>query len=89
MLGLFIVVDVMLKKIRICMFSVCIKENEYFDVVLCRFKCVCEKVGVLMELCCCEYYEKFIQECKCRKVVVVKCYLKCINCEDFKCKCLY
>lgn len=42
------------------MFNVKVKENELFDVVLCCFKCLCEKVGVLVEVCCREFYEKFI-----------------------------
>lgn len=45
-------------------------ENELFDVVLCCFKCFCEKVGIFFEVCCCEYYEKLIIVCKCVKVVV-------------------
>lgn len=64
-------------------------ENELFDVVLCCFKCFCEKAGVLVEVCCCEFYEKLIIECKCVKVFVVKCYVKKLVCENVCCICLY
>jgi hypothetical protein len=35
---------------RICMPSVRLKENEYFDAALRRFKRACEKAGILTEL---------------------------------------
>ena len=38
--------------------SVRVKENEYFDAALRRFKRACEKAGVLTELRRREYYEK-------------------------------
>ena len=47
--------------------SVRIKENEYFDAALRRFKRACEKAGVLTELRRREYYEKPTQERKRKK----------------------
>ena len=38
--------------------SVRIRENEYFDAALRRFKRACEKAGVLTELRRREFYEK-------------------------------
>ena len=38
--------------------SVRVKENEYFDAALRRFKRACEKAGILTELRRREYYEK-------------------------------
>lgn len=67
------------------MFIVKVRENELFDVVLCCFKCFCEKVGVFFEVCCCEFFEKLIWECKCKKVVVKKCYFKKLVCENVCC----
>lgn len=66
-----------------------VRENELFDVVFCCFKCLCEKVGIFLEVCCCEYYEKLIVECKCKKVVVVKCYMKKFFCDNVCCVKLY
>lgn len=60
------------------MIIICFKENELFEVVMCCFKCIIEKIGLLIELCACEFYEKLIVECKCKLVVVVKRYYKCI-----------
>lgn len=71
------------------MFNVKVCENELFEFVLCCFKCICEKVGVFVEICKCEFYEKLIQECKCKCVVVVKCYLCCLLCDIMCCICLY
>jgi ribosomal protein S21 len=47
--------------------SVRIKENEYFDAALRRFKRACEKAGVLTELRRREFYEKPTQERKRKK----------------------
>ena len=38
--------------------SVRVRENEYFDAALRRFKRACEKAGILTELRRREYYEK-------------------------------
>mgnify|MGYP006348066211 CR=1 FL=1 len=38
--------------------SVRVRENEYFDAALRRFKRACEKAGVLTELRRREYYDK-------------------------------
>ena len=38
--------------------SVRVKENEYFDAALRRFKRACEKAGILSELRGREFYEK-------------------------------
>ena len=38
--------------------SVRVRENEYFDAALRRFKRACEKAGVLTELRRREFYEK-------------------------------
>ena len=47
--------------------SVRVKENEYFDAALRRFKRACEKAGILTELRRREYYEKPTQERKRKK----------------------
>ncbi len=52
--------------------SVRIRENEYFDVALRRFKRACEKAGVLAELRRREFYEKPTQERKRKKAAAVK-----------------
>jgi len=44
--------------------SVRVRENEYFDAALRRFKRACEKAGVLAELRRREFYEKPTQERK-------------------------
>ena len=41
-----------------------IKENEYFDAAMRRFKRTCEKAGILAELRRREFYEKPTQERK-------------------------
>ena len=56
--------------------SVRVKENEYFDAALRRFKRACEKAGVLTELRRREYYEKPTQERKRKKAAAVKRHLK-------------
>ena len=56
--------------------SVRIKENEYFDAALRRFKRACEKAGVLTELRRREFYEKPTQERKRKKAAAVKRHLK-------------
>ena len=47
--------------------SVRVRENEYFDAALRRFKRACEKAGILTELRRREYYEKPTQERKRKK----------------------
>lgn len=56
--------------------SVRVKENEYFDAALRRFKRACEKAGVLTELRRREFYEKPTQERKRKKAAAVKRHLK-------------
>ena len=53
-----------------------IKENEYFDAAMRRFKRTCEKAGVLAELRRREFYEKPTQERKRKKAAAVKRHLK-------------
>ena len=52
--------------------SVRVRENEYFDAALRRFKRVCEKAGVLTELRKREFYEKPTQERKRKAAAAVK-----------------
>ena len=52
--------------------SVRVKENEYFDAALRRFKRACEKAGILTELRRREYYEKPTQERKRKAAAAVK-----------------
>ena len=52
--------------------SVRVKENEYFDAALRRFKRACEKAGVLTELRRREFYEKPTQERKRKAAAAVK-----------------
>ncbi len=56
--------------------SVRVRENEYFDAALRRFKRACEKAGILTELRRREYYEKPTQERKRRKAAAVKRHAK-------------
>jgi len=53
-----------------------IRENEYFDAALRRFKRACEKAGVLTELRRREFYEKPTQERKRKKAAAVKRHAK-------------
>jgi small subunit ribosomal protein S21 len=69
--------------------SVRIKENEYFDAALRRFKRACEKAGVLTELRRREYYEKPTQERKRKKAAAVKRHMKRLSREEAKRKRLY
>ena len=64
---------------RICMPSVRLKENEYSDAALRRFKRACEKAGILTELRRREFYEKPTQERKSKKAAAVKRHLKRIS----------
>lgn len=56
--------------------SVRVRENEYFDAALRRFKRACEKAGVLTELRRREFYEKPTQERKRKKAAAVKRHMK-------------
>jgi small subunit ribosomal protein S21 len=56
--------------------SVRVRENEYFDAALRRFKRACEKAGILTELRRREFYEKPTQERKRKKAAAVKRHLK-------------
>ena len=53
-----------------------IKENEYFDAAMRRFKRTCEKAGILAELRRREFYEKPTLERKRKKAAAVKRHLK-------------
>ena len=74
---------------RLPMPSVRVKENEYFDAALRRFKRACEKAGILTELRRREFYEKPTQERKRKKAAAVKRHLKRLSREDAKRKRLY
>ncbi len=69
--------------------SVRVKENEYFDAALRRFKRACEKAGILTELRRREFYEKPTQERKRKKAAAVKRHLKRSSRDDAKRKRLY
>jgi small subunit ribosomal protein S21 len=56
--------------------SVRVRENEYFDAALRRFKRACEKAGVLTELRRREFYEKPTQERKRKKAAAIKRHYK-------------
>ncbi len=62
--------------------SVRVKENEYFDAALRRFKRACEKAGILTELRRREYYEKPSLERKRKKASAVNRHLKRISREE-------
>ena len=69
--------------------SVRVKENEYFDAALRRFKRACEKAGVLTELRRREFYEKPTQERKRKKAAAVKRHLKRVSRDAARRKRLY
>ena len=52
--------------------SVRVKENEYFDAALRRFKRACEKAGVLADTHKREFYEKPTQVRKRKAAAAVK-----------------
>ena len=62
--------------------SVKVRDNEYFDAALRRFKRACEKAGVLTELRRREYYEKPTQERKRKKAAAVKRHAKKLQREN-------
>ena len=51
---------------------VTLKDNEYFDYALSRFKRSCEKAGIINESRKREFYEKPTQECKRKKAAAAK-----------------
>ena len=64
--------------------SVRVRENEYFDAALRRFKRACEKAGVLTELRRREFYEKPTQERRRKKAAAVKRHLKRLSRENMR-----
>jgi small subunit ribosomal protein S21 len=64
------------EKILLSMPGIKVKDSEYFDSALRRFKRSCEKAGVLTELRKREFYEKPTQERKRKKVATQKRYGK-------------
>ena len=64
--------------------SVRVRENEYFDAALRRFKRACEKAGILTELRRREFYEKPTQERKRRKAAAVKRHAKKMSRDNSK-----
>ncbi len=56
--------------------TVRVKENEYFDAALRRFKRACEKAGILSELRRREYYEKPTQERTRKRAAAIKRHMK-------------
>ena len=64
--------------------SVRIRENEYFDAALRRFKRACEKAGILTELRRREFYEKPTQERKRKKAAAIKRHMKRISREGMR-----
>jgi small subunit ribosomal protein S21 len=69
-------------QVEVSMPSVRVRENEYFDAALRRFKRACEKAGVLAELRRREFYEKPTQERKRKKAAAVKRHQKRLS-RDF------
>ncbi len=51
---------------------VTVKDNEYFDYALRRFRRSCEKAGIINEYRKREFYEKPTQERKRKKAAAVK-----------------
>jgi small subunit ribosomal protein S21 len=69
---------------EVSMPSVRIRENEYFDAALRRFKRACEKAGILTELRRREFYEKPTQERKRKKAAAVKRHMKRVSREGMR-----
>ena len=69
--------------------SVHLKENEYFDSAMRRFKRACEKAGILTELRKREFYEKPTMERKRKKAAAAKREKKRISREQNRSKRLY
>ena len=68
-----------IKGLEVPMPSVRIRENEYFDAALRRFKRACEKAGILTELRRREFYEKPTQERKRKKAAAIKRHMKRVS----------
>jgi small subunit ribosomal protein S21 len=73
-----------LRILEVLMPSVRVRENEYFDAALRRFKRACEKAGVLTELRRREFYEKPTQERKRKKAAAVKRHLKRLSRDNMR-----
>ena len=59
--------------------SVRVRENEYFDAALRRFKRACEKAGILTELRRREFDEKPTQERQRKKAAAIKRHMKRVS----------
>jgi small subunit ribosomal protein S21 len=70
---------VSINKLEVSMPSVRVRENEYFDAALRRFKRACEKAGILTELRRREFYEKPTQERKRKKAAAIKRHMKRVS----------
>jgi small subunit ribosomal protein S21 len=68
-----------LQRLEVLMPSVRVRENEYFDAALRRFKRACEKAGILTELRRREFYEKPTQERKRKKAAAIKRHMKRVS----------
>ena len=68
---------------------VTLKDNEYFDYALRRFKRSCEKAGIINESRKREFYEKPTQERKRKKAAAAKRETKRISREQNRSKRLY
>jgi small subunit ribosomal protein S21 len=66
-----------------------VKEGEPFDVALRRFKCGCEKAGILADVRRREFYEKPTQERKRKRAAAVKRHQKKLQREQLNRKRLY
>ena len=69
--------------------SIKIKDTEYFDVGLRKFKRACEKAGIVPEIRKREFYEKPTQERKRKKAAAVKRYQKKLARESVRTTRLY
>ena len=69
--------------------SVRVRENEYFDAALRRFKRACEKAGILTELRRREFYEKPTSERKRKAAAAVKRHAKKVQREQRRAVRLY
>src|SRR6202000_494579 len=72
------------QEVETSMPSVRVRENEYFDAALRRFKRACEKAGVLTDMRRREFYEKPTQERKRKKAAAVKRHLKRLSRENMR-----
>jgi len=69
--------------------SVRVRENEYFDVALRRFKRACEKAGVMAEVRRREFYEKPTSVRKRKAAAAVKRHAKKLQRESRRLQRLY